>query len=399
MTCRFVVGSALHFDSAASRPAAGIESFRWDFGDGSTADDPTVDHTFEETGTFKVTLTVSAGGKSDTDTATVTVLPVPAEPGLAVTVLDASSAVVAGADVLVIASDGTKHAAVTNDSGRAVLQSLPDGDYTAYAWKHGYLPATGPVNVADGSGSAELRLQPGELAATELTSKRMTYEEILAAGIDPDDPDNQNLYQFEVHLAFGPFPPVYITGIGGGGGTPGLGGGRLYWLTVGGIGVPCVGVCSVPIGSGDYQATVSMSGDNLVWMIIPGRAKWLKEFFSVQMMVTNLADPAFTLANGAATLTLPSGLSLAPTSQPQRLTQPLADIPGGQAGTASWVVRGDKEGYYDLEAHYSASLEPLGTTVLEHRSNEGPAARVGRVSTEDDRRHRRQGLPRASPTT
>ena len=55
----------------------------------------------------------------------------------------------------------------------------------------------------------------------------------------------------------------------------------------------------------------------LLWLVIPGKAKWLKEFFTVQMMVTNLADPCFVLDHGIATLPLPPGLSLAPTATPQ----------------------------------------------------------------------------------
>ena len=59
----------------------------------------------------------------------------------------------------------------------------------------------------------------------------------------------------------------------------------------------------------------------------------------------------------------PLGLSLAPTGQPQHATVTAPDILGGASATASWVVRGDTEGSYDITASYAGRLEPFGTTV------------------------------------
>jgi titin len=41
----------------------------------------------------------------------------------------------------------------------------------------------------------------------------------------------------------------------------------------------------------------------------------------------------------------------------------MPDIPGGQSAEASWVLRGDTEGFYTLAAQYSGSLEPLGSPI------------------------------------
>ena len=60
--------------STSSDPEGPIASYHWDFGDGHSADGPTVQHAFADNGVFTVTLTVTdAGGKHDTDTAEVTV--------------------------------------------------------------------------------------------------------------------------------------------------------------------------------------------------------------------------------------------------------------------------------------------------------------------------------------
>ncbi|MDR1998319.1 MAG: hypothetical protein LBQ06_00005, partial [Frankiaceae bacterium] len=92
------------------------------------------------------------------------------------------------------------------------------------------------------------------------------------------------------------------------------------------------------------------------------RASFLKEFFEVQMVVQNLTT-GFTFDNGSATLTLPPGLSLAPIADAQSLTQPVEDIPGGQSRMATWLVRGDTEGSYDLSAVYGGTVEPIGQGI------------------------------------
>ena len=104
----------------------------------------------------------------------------------------------------------------------------------------------------------------------------------------------------------------------------------------------------------------------LIWMVIPGKAQWLKQFFDVQMVVTNLAPTAFTFNPGQATLNLPTGLSLATLDSnltPQTLTQPVQAIPGDSSKTIDWLIRGDTEGYYGLDATYASTLAPVGAPV------------------------------------
>ena len=110
----------------------------------------------------------------------------------------------------------------------------------------------------------------------------------------------------------------------------------------------------------------SASDPTMEWMIIPGQDQWLKEFFDVKMLVTSLAPlgSGFSLDNGTITLgALPSGLSLAPTSTPQSLTQNVPDIPGGGSASADWILRGDDEGYYAVGGTYNGTLDPIGVAL------------------------------------
>ena len=127
----------------------------------------------------------------------------------------------------------------------------------------------------------------------------------------------------------------------------------------------CVYDIPVSEGGGEAIATVTQVGGEPTAMIlrIPGQAKWLKEFFDVQMAVVNLAPAGFTFTDGAATLDIPPGLSLAPTPTSQTATVQVPDVAGGQSREVSWIVRGDAQGFYDLHTHYGATLDPIGASV------------------------------------
>ena len=108
----------------------------------------------------------------------------------------------------------------------------------------------------------------------------------------------------------------------------------------------------------------------LVWLVIPGKASWLKEFFSVQMMVTNLADPDFTLEQRVRHPRRPRRVDAGAHRRAAVTDRDSEPIPGGQSRTATWVLRGDTEGFYDLTASYAGTLEPFGDTVTMQAATE-----------------------------
>src|SRR5262249_47153559 len=160
------------------------------------------------------------------------------------------------------------------------LQGLADGTYTVYAWRSGYLPAKVPATVSENTGSLTVSLAAGQVATATLTSTPLTYDQIIAAGIDPTSPDNQNVVPFTAELALGTnrlqASGYTAAGLTGSGGFP-----------------VCPHVAGVPVSCGAGSASFAADGYNvsfsvnyahnqpeLVWLVIPGKASWLKEFFN-----------------------------------------------------------------------------------------------------------------------
>jgi len=376
-------GTTVSFDGSGSTPAAAISTYAWDFGDGATSADKNATHAYAHAGTYTVTLSVASGNQTANDTATVTVTDPPPAEGLFITVRG-SGQVLGGASVVVVNPDGSRSSAVTDADGIAVLHGIPDGNVTAYAWRDGYQPATVAAAISGGHGEAAADLVSGDIGTATLESHVMTIEQIQAAGIDTSDPANSHVYEARINLFFVPdakaevpVPPcaltVYVTDTGVlapqdcGGGTPSNGsGGGGGWIGGGGGG-GCTTVCEIGwMSYGGYKwvpQVTTVAGQPLIqWLVLPMHASWLKEFFEIKMVVQNLTT-GFTFAHGSASLDLPAGLALAPTASAQSIAQDVPDIPGGESRTVSWIVRGDVEGYYNLDAEYSGSVEPIGQAI------------------------------------
>ena len=361
------------FDGSGSTPASEITHYSWDFGDSASSEGVVVHHAYSSPGTYTATLTVTRGSEHESASVKVMVAAKP-EPSkeVAVTVVDASKHALEGAQVLYIGPDGARTEGLTNVSGEAVLAGLPEGTDTVYAYKGGYRPAAGQVSVnAEHSGSTSVTLSSGEVATSGLESHEMTLTEIINAGIDTSNPANQNVYEFEVKLSFteSPQPQVELHGAVN---SAGQFVGNDYGASGGGEWSCSPTECELTPpetggGEGDRIVAVPEMVENhplIQWLILRGKATVLKQFFEVSMVVQNLsAEEPFSLAAGTMTLTLPAGMSLAPTSIPQSPTQSVGSIPPLGNASASWIIRGDEPGEYLLSAAYEARLQPFEAPV------------------------------------
>ena len=198
-----IAGQAVSFNGSGSRPSGVIGEYDWDFGDGTGVSGLSVTHSYPTPGSYTVTLRVHAGAQTAVDTALVTVEPIPKTPGLDVHV-SADGSSLLGAEATIVDPSGQRRTAITGADGHAVLGGLPDGDTTVYVWADGFRPVAQQATVTGGSGSIEVALTSGDVGAAVLDSHRLTQDEIVAKGIDPADPANQNVFEFTINLYFVP---------------------------------------------------------------------------------------------------------------------------------------------------------------------------------------------------
>jgi hypothetical protein len=375
------VGVPVTLDASASQPAGEITSYGWALGDGASAQGSQITHTYSSAGSYTATVSVHRDGESSSAQVEVLVAPAPSR-SVKITVRGDGGALLTGAQVVYMGASGHRIEAVSDSSGVATLDGLPDGEDTVYAWASEYQPATGHVTVSAGEGASTVSLTSGALASSSATSHEMTLAEIEAAGIDTSDPANKRVFEFEIDLAFFETPgpghepkpiqlpsfPCYLNGAGEFvgpciGGPGGHGGWECH-----------PGECDLPEIPGtrgrsgaccDVVAIPKVvEGHPLIqWLVLRGTATILKQFFTVTMVTQNLSPEPFKLTHGSATLNLPGGLSLAPTAAPQSLTQTVPDIPGLGTATTEWVVRGDQTGEWLLSADYHGTLEPFNAPV------------------------------------
>jgi len=355
------------FSAVNSTDNDAIASYMWEFGDGSTSTEKVASHTYTEDGTYSVRLTVTDdAGNKDTVSADVTVIDVAAENGeytlVTFNVVDASeedTPALEGATLKISSDiegeDGTT--AVTDENGQASVL-LPRGQHTVSVSCAGYMPRGAKLIVTyqeSGVQTVTLGISSTSLVSGELTATEMTYDEIVAAGIDVNDPDNEHVWKFATVLEFSvgletfEIPVVagyknsageFINGSGGwfslGGGGGGSGGGM-------GGGFGSIGI--FPMFSEGF------------YLVIYGEAHWLKEMYNVELLVINNSNTD-TIENCTGTLVLPEGLSLAAMMhKEQSETIDLGKIAEGDRETATWYVRGDEAGEYYLTANVSGEFQ------------------------------------------
>ncbi len=357
-----VAGSAVQFFGTGSTPADLIDSYQWDFGDGGTGSGASVTHVYTDAGEYEVTLTTVALGVASIDTATVTVLPVGTGTGISINVRATNGAGIAGAVVAVELPAGQTARTLTNAGGFAQVGVPEDGTYSVAVAQTGYLPRIVDVVVTNGAGQRTVTLEPGQLADAEVAWGPATLAEIIAAGVDVNDPDNQNVQAFDIEIVGYRYRLFYnFNGWLGYGGSGSSGGGGSLPNCVG-------GTCRIGFGgsgrfSGGISLSISADRETITVMTIPVEASWLKEFFNVELAVFSNTSPGFNFRGGTATLALPDGLSLADTALPQSLTVEFPDVPGGGVARHTWLVRGDEAGEYPISATYRGTLEPTGLPI------------------------------------
>ena len=360
-----IAAETISFNGANSWDNHYIVSYEWSFGDGTTGSGSKITHSYENDGTYDVTLTVTdSAGNSDSHTIKAYIYS--NDYGyVQFKTTDKLGRILSGVKIYceIPGVDSTDFITDANGNFKFIA---PKGTYDVYFYKNEYLPKYVPITVTGENTSQKIDLEEKELIEGELTVRNLDINEIVSLGIDVTAPENQFVYEY--NLDYGTNGTLTFT-LNAMGDIIGEVNGTLQterngvFTTVatlkgekdrpvrveyGGY-APCGGI---PVSVAIFNVTTQVS--------------WLKEFYDVELTIKNNADDTFYIQNSQAVLTLPDGLSLADTTRQENLVQTMGNkgvIGGNETKSASWIVRGDKPGSYDLSAEFTGTLMPLGEEV------------------------------------
>ena len=188
-----------YFDGYSSTDDDSIVSYHWDFGDGTYSDDIQPIKSYRLAGTYEVKLTVTDSfGEQSTATFTVTVKERTAIGTVKVKVVDEKGKIIPQAPVYFNLGEDNQKVIYTDSNGYSSY-NLAGGDTLVGCYKSGYLPVRKNVTVlTNATREITLTMIKEELVTGTFEVTRMTFNEIVDAGIDVYDPANQNVYSVEV---------------------------------------------------------------------------------------------------------------------------------------------------------------------------------------------------------
>ena len=158
--------------------------------------------------------------------------------------------------------------------------------------------------------------------------EEMNIDEIRQAGIDVNDPVNHHVFKYETKLKFTAQVITLVDII---------------------IEDEPQEYHRAEINGTSYKViSYRQAQYEVMYMIVTGECKWLKEFYDVQLIVVNRDPNGESLTNCTAELKVPDGLTLINCDKEQML----GDLSAGEAFNIHWYLRGDKAGDYGLSADF-----------------------------------------------
>lgn len=367
MNCDKVMESGVeyYFDAVSSFADLGIDSYQFDFGDGTVqkGKNAKVVHKYTNTGSYTITLSVvDTKGNTATTKYDVTVESPKMLGTVNVKAVDAEGNKITGMPVyfdLDNTSDNVKY----TDAKGYVKFTASAGSYAIGAYADGFLPVKKSIAVKAGAESQlEITMVKEPIVTGEFEIDRMTLDEIIAAGIDTTDPANQQVVKVTLHLVYGS-TPVTMNVVTNGKNI--YSGETTIVDTDEGRRQLTASVVNTTNSVGG-NGTSGFGNKNVIIAImdVPVEASFLKEFFDVKLHIVNHADREFELTNNVVKLNVPKGMTLMDSNRTTADdTIYFGSLKGQEEKTLNWILRGDKAGDYDLEADYSGVLNQFNETV------------------------------------
>jgi len=106
------------------------------------------------------------------------------------------------AQIFISTENDGENTFVTDENGQVAIV-LPVGDQSISVYAPGCLTRNLTVSILAGENRVpQIGLSEIPVYDAQITSKEMTLEEIIEAGIDINDPSNQHVFKYELHLGF-----------------------------------------------------------------------------------------------------------------------------------------------------------------------------------------------------
>jgi fibronectin type 3 domain-containing protein/PKD repeat protein len=359
------VGVEYLFDATLSTDNGAIISYHIDFGDGSFAQTATAVHAYTAIGDYTATLTVvdNAGNQSQISRL-INVRDRTLLGTASILVVDGDGATVPGASVYFDLGEENQVMHITGNNGRTSFTASA-GSHTvgAIIANNEWLPVKKDVLIKAGEATEiSLTLVKHTMIEGTFDIHRMTFDEIIAAGIDISDPANQLIVEFKVHLFYDeevipvsfPYNPTTNTG-----GKGILIGDTYVWIA------PIRG--GGPTGEGWGGGPTMPESYALGYIAIPANASILKDFYNVDLTIINNAASEFKMLDNRVTLNVPSGLTIMDTpAASSTATVEIDEIPGQSKKTITWILRGDAVGSYEISADYTGTLAEFNAFISAH---------------------------------
>ena len=259
---------------------------------------------------------------------------------------------ISNAQIFISTDNDGENTFTTDESGK-LTQFLPIGIVNVSLYKSGYLTRTVKIDVVSGEQNVPaIGISTRPLVEAKLSSKVMSYDEIIDAGIDVNAPGNNHVVKYNVTLTFGTEKADVVTYF------------NDFHTCVGNVKIP------VYLSNGTTVNVYPVSED--FYLMVYGEVQWLKEMFDVEMLIINNSNTD-TVTQCKAELILPNGLSLAEmVGEQQTLVQNVDDIDHSESKSVHWYVRGDVAGEYNIGANLDAVLAPFGDIIDQHYTLEEP---------------------------
>ena len=366
-----VVGSEYMFDATGSTDDTEIVSYSFDFGDGTAVvknERGKTLHIFDKTGKYKVTVSVTdSDGNTAKLTKEITVTSRELVGTVNVLLKDEKGNVLPNTDAYIDLGEEEQQHAFTDSNGLAVFEA-PIGTHIVSSYKKDYLPVKQNISVTGKETCVTLVLVNEPIVTGEFEIHKMTFDEIVAAGIDINAAENRNVVKINVTLVYEREPihsviywngktaksdPIYVKTSSG-----------TRKLT------PCViSGSGGSSGSGSGSGSSSLEDPTIVYIDVPVEFSYLKEFFSVSLHIINHASSDFSLLDNTVTLNVPDGLSVVKTNSSEpKASVYIDEIKGQTQKTIKWILRGDKAGIYDVSADFLGMLsyfnEPISAKFV-----------------------------------